>query len=73
MKELMMKLPLRPRAALVLLSLLLLCWVPFLIAVERMWNENGMTLQDIYGQWWELMQGMAKALWTGKEVRWDER
>lgn len=62
MKNILIQIPVRIRAALVLLALLLLCWVPAVIAVERMWKADGLTVQEVYGEWMTLVKDMIKRL-----------
>lgn len=59
-------LPVRPRAALSLLMLALIAWVPMLIALLDAMRATLCSLDEEYGRWAGTARVVIKALWTGE-------
>ena len=60
-----LKTKMRLRGSVALLIMLLMFWAPFVVAVERLWREDGLTLQTVYGEWWKVVKSAAYSVRTG--------
>lgn len=63
--KLINKVPLRGRATLALLMLLLLCWMPLVRGVRAAWNGRYQTVPDEYTHWLRAIRICSHAIARG--------